>query len=60
MAKTLTLDVTRKLFNQIFVIPAMLVSTVDFFSFYTAFTDLDHAWGSQGQLKVVVVSFPFF
>ena len=33
MAKTLTLDITRKLFNQIFFICAMLVGTIGFYHF---------------------------
>ena len=33
VAKTLTLDMTCKLFNQFFFIPAMLIGTIDFYHF---------------------------
>ena len=48
MAKLLTLDITRKLFNQ-FSIPAMLTGTIDVIMVYTTFTEIDPAWGSQGK-----------
>ena len=58
MAKTVMLDKTHKLFNQIFFIPAMLVGAIDFDDF-VPFTDLDLAWGSHGQHRAKPSGFIF-
>ena len=56
--KTLiTLDITCKPVNHIFVIPAMLTGIADIILFH--FTDLYLAWCSQGQRKAQSIGFFF-
>ena len=46
--KTLTLDITRKMYNHFFI-PTIFIGTIDFDHFIPTFFDLGFVWGSQGQ-----------
>ena len=50
VANTLTLDITRILFNQFFV-PAMLIGTMRFYYFIQFFTDFDLVWGHNVSVQ---------
>ena len=49
VAKTLTLDMTLRLFNRICAYLPCLQAPLTLLSFYKTFIDLDLVWGSQGQ-----------
>ena len=59
LAKLLMMDITRKLFNQIFFILDMLIGTIDFYHLRPHFSHLDFTWGSQGQHKAIPPGFNF-
>ena len=50
-------SIGRKLFNHFFFLPAMLIDTINSYQFFSTFTDLDLAWGSQAQRKAKPISF---
>ena len=50
MAKTSTLDITCRLFNQVFFIPAVYRHNW-FLPLYTTFTDFDLVWGVTGSAR---------
>ena len=48
VVKLLMLDIRRKLFDQIFFLPAMLIVTIVFYD-VIPLTDLDFGWGPHSQ-----------
>ena len=56
--KNFNIEHYTKTVRPIFFIPAMLIGTIDF-TFYTAFNDLNLAWGSQGQHKAKLIAYIF-
>ena len=57
--KNLTLDITCKLFDQVFFLTAMPISTISFYHFILLSLTLTLPFSSQGQCKAEPIGFIF-